>query len=80
MGLVPTKSQKNRSQSPKKDGGGGLGSHGSATGRGAQHIRRRINALGRKERKKLTAALREPNTFRAEDMTGVLVNLQTLKK
>jgi hypothetical protein len=60
--------------------GEGLGRHGSATGRGAQHIHRRINALGRKERKKLTAALREPNTFLVEYMTGVLVILQTLKK
>ena len=31
-------------------------------------------------RKKLTAALREPNTFLVEYMTGVLVILQTLKK
>jgi hypothetical protein len=39
-----------------------------------------MNALGPEERKELTAALREPNTFLAEDMTDVLAILQTLKK
>jgi hypothetical protein len=39
-----------------------------------------MNALGPEERKELTAALREPNTFLAEDMTDILAILQTLKK
>lgn len=39
-----------------------------------------MNALGPEERKELTAALREPNTFLAEDMTDVLAILQTLQK
>ena len=33
-----------------------------------------------RQRRELTAALREPNTFLAEDMTDVLAILQTLKK
>jgi hypothetical protein len=39
-----------------------------------------MNALGPDERRELTAALREPNTFLAEDMTDVLAILQTVKK
>ena len=39
-----------------------------------------MNALGPDERRELTAALREPNTFLAEDMTDVLAILQTLQK
>ena len=39
-----------------------------------------MNALGPEERKELTAALREPNTFLAEDMNDVLAILQTLQK
>ncbi|MFT7570437.1 MAG: hypothetical protein ACI9JL_001467 [Paracoccaceae bacterium] len=39
-----------------------------------------MNALGPDERKELTEALREPNTFLAEDMNDVLAILQTLKK
>ena len=39
-----------------------------------------MNALGPDERRELTAALREPNTFFAEDMTDVLAILQTLQK
>lgn len=39
-----------------------------------------MNALGPEERKELTAALREPNNFLAEDMTDVLTILQTLKR
>lgn len=39
-----------------------------------------MNALGPEERKELAAALREPNTFLAEDMTDVLAILQTLQK
>mgnify|MGYP003628646579 FL=1 len=39
-----------------------------------------MNSLGPEERKELTAALREPNTFLAEDMTDVLAILQTLQK
>ena len=38
------------------------------------------NALGPEERKELTAALREPNTFMTEDMNDVLAILQTLQK
>jgi hypothetical protein len=39
-----------------------------------------MNALGPEERKELAAALREPNTFLAEDMNDVLAILQTLQK
>jgi hypothetical protein len=39
-----------------------------------------MNALGPDEGRELTAALREPNTFLAEDMTDVLAILQTVKK
>jgi len=39
-----------------------------------------MNALGPDERRELTAALREPNTFLAEDMTDLLAILQTLQK
>lgn len=39
-----------------------------------------MNALGPEERKELAAALREPNTFLAEDMQDVLAILQSLKK
>jgi hypothetical protein len=39
-----------------------------------------MNALGPEERKELTAALREPNTFLAEDMNDVLAILKTLQK
>lgn len=39
-----------------------------------------MNALGPDERREITAALREPNTFLAEDMTDVLAILQTLQK
>ena len=39
-----------------------------------------MNALGPDERRELTAALRELNTFLAEDMTDVLAILQTLQK
>jgi hypothetical protein len=39
-----------------------------------------MNTLGPDERRELTAALREPNTFLAEDMDDVLAILQTLQK
>ena len=39
-----------------------------------------MNALGPEERRELAAALREPNTFLAEDMEDVLAILQTLQK
>ena len=39
-----------------------------------------MNALGPDERKELAEALREPNTFLAEDMNDVLAILQALKK
>lgn len=39
-----------------------------------------MNALGPEEQKELAAALREPNTFLAEDMDDVLAILQTLQK
>lgn len=39
-----------------------------------------MNSLGPDERKELAAALREPNTFLAEDMDDVLAILQTLQK
>lgn len=39
-----------------------------------------MNALGPEERKELAEALREPNTFLAEDMNDVLAILQTLQK
>lgn len=38
-----------------------------------------MNSLGPQEREDLIAALREPNTFLAEDMDDVLAILQTLK-
>jgi hypothetical protein len=39
-----------------------------------------MNTLGPDERNELAAALREPNTFLAEDMTDVLAILQSLQK
>ncbi|MEX2455478.1 MAG: hypothetical protein WD470_12285 [Rhodospirillaceae bacterium] len=39
-----------------------------------------MNSLGPRERAELVAALREPNTFLAEDMDDVLAILQTLQK
>ncbi len=39
-----------------------------------------MNTLKPEERNELAAALREPNTFLAEDMTDVLAILQTLQK
>ena len=39
-----------------------------------------MSSLGPEEQKELAAALREPNTFLAEDMDDVLAILQTLQK
>jgi hypothetical protein len=39
-----------------------------------------MNALGPQERKELTAVLRKPNTFLAENVTDVVAILQILKK
>ena len=39
-----------------------------------------MNSLGPEERQELIAALREPNTYLAEDMDDVLAILQTLQK
>lgn len=39
-----------------------------------------MNSLGPREREELVAALREPNTFLAEDMDDVMAILQTLQK
>ena len=39
-----------------------------------------MNSLGHEERQELAAALREPNTYLAEDMDDVLAILQTLQK
>lgn len=39
-----------------------------------------INSLGPSEREELVSALREPNTFLAEDMDDVLAILRTLQK
>ena len=39
-----------------------------------------MNSLGPEEQKELAEALREPNTFLAEDMDDVLAILQTLQK
>lgn len=39
-----------------------------------------MNALKPEDRKELAEALREPNTFLAEDMTDVLAILQSLEK
>lgn len=39
-----------------------------------------MNTLGPVEREELIAALREPNTYLAEDMDDVLAILQTLQR
>jgi hypothetical protein len=74
---VPTVSQKIFG---KDQGLGGVNGTMQQTERASTGFVDLMSALGPEERKGLTAVLRKPNTFLAEDVTDVVAILQILKK